>query len=384
MAVADIPSSRARRVPQRMTATLGRDTRAPVVASVPADHPYIRHLGPEDGGGPVRLTDPDPEDPTRSAQQQWWPPRMLRPDWVEAHGFDLAHVHFGFDSRTPEQLEQFAAALHRRGRPLVFTVHDLRNPHHPDRSTHDAQLDILVREADALITLTPGAAAEIQRRWGREAAVIPHPHVVDLRTMQVAAGARRLRRDAAFRIGLHVKSVRANMDPVAVLPVLSEVVQRLPGAVLQVNVHHELLEPEGRAHDRRVSAAVLTASRDRHVDLRVHDYVADDAAFFDYLGSLDVSVLPYRFGTHSGWLEACRDVGTTVIAPSCGYYSEQGPVVEFVMDEHRFDPDSLAAAVTRTYEERPSFGATVPERRQQRAAIAAAHGELYRSVMEAG
>ena len=34
-----------------------------------------------------------------------------------------------------------------------------------------------------------------------------------------------------------------------------------------------------------------------------------DDELWDYLQSLDVSVLPYRFGTHSGWLEACHDLG---------------------------------------------------------------------------
>ena len=70
-----------------------------------------------------------------------------------------------------------------------------------------------------------------------------------------------------------------------------------------------------------------------------------DAELFAYLASLDVAVLPYRFGTHSGWLEACRDLGTTVVAPSCGYYADQGPVVSYVNEEDRFDPDSFEQAL---------------------------------------
>ena len=56
----------------------------------------------------------------------------------------------------------------------------------------------------------------------------------------------------------------------------------------------------------------------------MHDYFSDDE-LWDYLHALDVSVLPYRFGTHSGWLEACHDLGTTVVAPTCGFYAEQRP-----------------------------------------------------------
>ena len=189
--------------------------------------------------------------------------------------------------------------------------------------------------------------------------------------MEIAAACRARRRTEQFRVGLHVKSVRACMDPLAVLPVLVETLAALPHAVLQVDAHL----------DTGIERELEALSRHPHVDLRMHDYF-DDSAFESYLSSLDVSVLPYRFGTHSGWLEACRDLGTTVIAPTCGFYAEQGPVLGYDMDEERFDADSLTAAVRQAYEERPQLGASVPERRRQRAAIAAAHGELYRTVME--
>ena len=63
----------------------------------------------------------------------------------------------------------------------------------------------------------------------------------------------------------------------------------------------------------------------------MHDYFSDED-LWAYLASLDLSVLPYTFGTHSGWLEACRDLQTTVLAPSCGYYAEQGPVLSYTND----------------------------------------------------
>ncbi len=65
------------------------------------------------------------------------------------------------------------------------------------------------RPPTSLVTLTAGAAAEIARRWGRRAAVLPHPHVVDLTTMAAAQEARARRTTDEFRVGLHVKSLRA-------------------------------------------------------------------------------------------------------------------------------------------------------------------------------
>ena len=118
---------------------------------------------------------------------------MLDAAWVEDHDFDVFHLHFGFDARSPADLDELVAALRRRGKPLVFTVHDLRNPHHLDREAHDRHLDVLVPAADALITLTQGAAAEIRARWGREAVVVPHPHVVPLDVMRRAAAMRGVR-----------------------------------------------------------------------------------------------------------------------------------------------------------------------------------------------
>ena len=352
------------------------------VASVPAGHVYVRHLSREVGPAPHRLPDPEPPGVNRYAGAEWWPPVMLDPAWVRDADIDLMHVHFGFDGCEPETLREVARTLRGRGIPLVLTVHDLRNPHHEDRSVHDAQLDVLVPAADALLTLTPGAAAEVRRRWGREATVVPHPHVVPFRTMAVAQDCRARRRVGAVRVGLHVKSLRASMDPGAVLPVLARTVAELPGAVLQVNGHRELLEPDGAHHDADLAALLRAEQAAGRIDLRVHDFLGDDA-FFAYLGSLDVSVLPYRFGTHSGWLEACRDLGTTVVAPTCGYFAEQGPVLTYGHDEHGLDADSLADAVRTAVLERPALGATIDERRAQRALVADVHDGVYAAVVSA-
>ncbi len=329
------------------------------VASVPADHVYVRHIAdPADpAGGVVRLPDP----PVPGARLgQWWPHPMLEASWVASHvdEFDVFHVHFGYDDRAPAQLARLAEELRAHGKPLVVTVHDLRNPHHRDPAAHDAALEVLVRAADAVLTLTPGAAVEIARRFERGAEVVPHPHVVELELI----GAPRPPH-AGFVVGLHAKSVRANADPVPVARALAATVATLPGARLQVD-----------AHDDERGRSVAAALPD--LDVRVHPPFSD-GALWDYLLGLDVSVLPYRFGTHSGWLEACYDLGTTVLAPDCGFYAQQAPCLTYGVD----DPGSLAAAVRTAYRERPAWRADVEGRLRQRRAIAAAHAQTYRSVL---
>ncbi|WP_245734751.1 glycosyltransferase family 1 protein [Nocardioides exalbidus] len=297
----------------------------------------------------------------------------------------MFHLHFGFDARSEADLRELVATLKRRRKPLVFTIHDLRNPHHADRAAHDRHLDVLVPAADALITLTRGAADEIQRRWGRTAHVLPHPHVVPLDVMRRAATMRNVRRSGSrarqFRVGLHVKSLRAAMDPQPLVPVLLDAIRDLPDAVLQVNGHHDVLHPDGARYDAGLASMLREHADQGRIDLRVHDYLGDDE-LWAYLASLDVSVLPYRFGTHSGWLEACRDLGTAVIAPSCGYYADQAPVLDYGHDEHHLDADSLAAAVQEAYDGRVAPGPSVEQRRRQRTELASAHARIYQSLID--
>ncbi|KQT89684.1 hypothetical protein ASG49_16540 [Marmoricola sp. Leaf446] len=341
---------------------------------MPGSHVYVRHVAAEQPDGVVRLADPDPDDPTRTTTTRWWPPVMLSPEWVARADFDVFHVQFGFDSWEPDRLEAVAQAVHARGARLVHTVHDLRNPHHTDPTLHDAQLRVLLAHADEVLTLTAGAAAEVERRHGRRPTVVPHPHVVELGTM--ASYAARPRPAGPFRIGLHVKSLRASLAPEVVLPALVEAVADLPDTVLQVNGHRDVLDGDSPRADHALAAELRRLDAAGALELHVHDYLTD-AELWDYLHRLDASVLPYRFGTHSGWLEACRDLGTAVVAPTCGFFADQGPVHSYDLDEERFDADSLVAAVRAARDAGPVAPVTVAERRAQRAAVAAAHREVY-------
>jgi hypothetical protein len=287
--------------------------------------------------------------------------------------FDVFHIHFGFDAAEPERLETVVEELDRQRIPLVYTVHDLRNPHHRDRQPHEGQLDLLVGAAAELVTLTPGAAGEVRRRWGREATVLPHPHVVERPWLE------REHERAEFVVGVHVKSLRANMDPVPVIEELADAVAEHPGAVLQINIHDEVFEPGNHWHDPERGAQILRFDEREHVRVQVHPYFSEDE-LWRYLSSLSVSVLPYRFGTHSGWLEACFDLGTAVIAPSCGFYGEQRACEVFGFDEQGFDRASLRAALDRAYRARPpraSWAGRMRERRE----VARAHRQIYERAL---
>ncbi len=350
------------------------------VGSVPSAHVYVRHLQPVDAVGHddrvVYPPDPTPEGAT--APGQWWPPVMLRPDWIADHAIeiDVLHVHFGFESSTPAELAETVAALRKHRVPLVLTVHDLHNPHEPDPTAHLARLAVLVPAATEVITLTDGAAREIADRWGVRATVVPHPHVVPLDSF-----GDRARTGAPTVLGLHAKHLRANSDPVPVARALLDIARDRDGVHVRVDLDDAVVDPDSTWFAPTVVDELRSLAEDPRLDLRVHPRFDDDA-LWAYLREIDASVLPYRFGTHSGWLEACHDVGTPVIAPRCGYFDEQHGCTTFGFDDAGVDLESLAAAVDavmgHTTASRP---ADPDERRRERDAVAAAHAEIYRRAM---
>jgi len=353
------------------------------VASVPAGHVYVRHLSnPEPAGARpdvVRLPDPSPGADIPDAQ--WWPPPMLEPRWVHEHAdeFDVFHVHFGFDARTPKDLRALVQALRAHGKPLVYTAHDLRNPHHDERGLHDDTLDVLVPAADALVTITEGAAREIRTRWGRRAHVLPHPHVVEEPTLSRPRPRPRPEQDD-FVVGVHIKSLRPSMDPLPVVEALAGVVAGLPGARLRVDAHTDVMSPGHLRYAPSVATGLRDAERRGRLQLSVHDYFSD-AELWDYFQSIDLSVLPYRFGTHSGWLEACWDLGTKVLAPTVGYLTEQRTVLRYPVTPTGPDEQAIREGVLEAYADRSPWRARPAARMQERRLIAAAHRDLYEGVL---
>jgi hypothetical protein len=355
------------------------------VQMVPSGHPYCRNVLPPDRP-PRYCVLPDPPVPGAPAGQ-WWPPRALDADWLRGSAPDVLHVHFGFDSYAPEQLQQAVEVLRAAGSALVVTVHDLHNPHFADRSRHLAQLDVLVPAADEVLTLTDQAAGEILARWDRVATVVPHPHIVPLDRIPAGPEPRQLRRvgpgavaaDREVVIGLHAKDLRANVDPFSALPGVAEAAWRLRDRGVPARVRVDVREdPQDVEALHRLRAACAAYG----VGLWEHGRLADDELYAD-LRSLDVTVLPYAFGTHSGWLEMCRDLGVPVAVPDLGCFAGQAtsPAVEtFAPGDSAALSDAILALLARRDAIRPADPAA---RRAQRESVAAEHERLYARALAA-
>lgn len=328
---------------------------------MPRRHVYTRHIGWA-GDGVTRIATPDA---TYRASD------LVDADWVRTHrdDFDCMHTHFGFGDVDLDSMRRWLDALAEVGRPLVHTVHDIDNPHHADQCHHRRQLSLLVARADALLTLTPAAADRIEARWGRRPVVLAHPHVVDL----ARVGAPRTPR-APLVLGMHLKDLRAAVHGPRLWHPVAEVVAADPRFRLRIDVYPAAVE-----RDAEAGRLLRELARTAQAELQLRPYGPDED-FDAYVRSIDVALLPYRWGTHSGWAEACLDVGTQVIAPASTCIPDQHPSIHALDLDGPDLPVALSEVLDACWERRSDLPMTQAWRTRQRKDLAAAHARIYREI----
>lgn len=317
------------------------------VLSIPAEHVYAQAILPE---GVSFLPDPD-------INGNWWPhPALEASYWAQPREVDLVHIHFGFEHRSPEQLRELVAVLPV---PLVLTVHDLDNPHLEDQSEYHESLGVLIRAASQVVTLTTAAAEVIAGRYSRnDVSVIPHPAIV-LNPPSHRPGE---------GVAVFLKSLRANV--VADPGFYREIAARVP---LTVYVHDA--EKTRALREGLADLGVLDG-----LDVVVHEPM-DDPQLYEAVARHAVCVLPYQRGTHSGWLEMCRDLGVSVAVPDCGCYAGQVDASEAVAEYLSGEGTDAGRAA----DELLARG-SVPYRGDRRAeleGIKLAHAAIYRAALGA-
>ena len=317
------------------------------VATVPARDDYVDAVLPPSV---------PPVGPDRT------PSPWLDAQYLAAHAdeIDVLHLHSGYGHLDDTSLDCWTEAVRRSGLPLVVTVHQLRDPEQATRTRHDAHLAALLATAELVLTLTPGAAEEIAARFGRTPIVVAHPSlavpVPDLGAERGLVGVRLAPGSHALR------------DPVGLVRAA------LSGAVSGGGRLRVLVEC-GRAAELHRGVRQLAEAGE--LELAVHH--GDRTA---QLQQLHVAVLPEHCGTHSRDLEICRDVGTRVVAPGCGYFADQwSDVVSYGNDEAEgLDAVSLSAAVSAALTRPMPRPADRSWREEQRAAVQKVHAEVYAQV----
>ncbi|WP_233549575.1 glycosyltransferase [Cellulomonas rhizosphaerae] len=353
------------------------------VVAVPAGHPYVRAVTADRG---VTVL-PDP--PVLGAPAgQWWPPAALDASWIEQHAADadLLHVHFGTESFTLDHLRSALDAARQAGWPVVVTVHDIDHPQLRDQSHYVAQLGILLERADAVVTLTPGAAAEVRRRWHREAQVVPHPRILAPGWSDGAGVAPHTPRVAA-----HLKDLRPGIDAPSTIAALTAASRHLRADGIEVEIEVHLRD---RTRDAALAARVRELCTAGGLTLVEQGRLTDDE-LAAHLARLGACVLAYGHGTHSGWLELCWDLGVPVVAPAVGHLRDQhrdGSVLPVVpLDQPGAGADvaqALAIALTQpaagTRDRRALVGRRAEARVVTDRVATEAHRALYQRLIEAG
>jgi hypothetical protein len=318
------------------------------VATIPGSGPYVDAVLPPDvlrvgaAGGPGPWL-----DATYLADH--------------AADVDVLHLHSGSGRVADAAVQCWSEAVRRSGLPLVVTVHRVERAgsigHPAPGDAEDGHLEAVLGTAEVVLTLTSGAADAIAERFGRTAIVVAHPSIA---RPDPELGAER------GLVGLRLRTVPPPDQEAMVRAALSGAVSG--GGRLRVLVEA----------GTDVARPVRERAARGEFELVVHR--ADErAAQFQ---QLHVALLPEPCGTHSRDLEICRDVGTRVVAPSCGWLAGQwSEVVSYADDDlGRLDPVSLTGAVAVALTRPMLLPADREWRAEQLAAVRRVHAEVYAQV----
>ena len=361
---------------QRATTVLWEGRRRITVETLPGRGLYVRHLANPEGVDAVhRPTVGWAGGPSRGG--------AFTTAWLRARlpQTDVVHVVGLRPGQHPDDVRAAIDLTRASGTPLVVTGYNLGAPHSAEAARLGEQLDLLVPAADAVLTLTDTAAAEMRRRWDVEAVVLPHPHVVNFvrmrqeRPVPPPAGRGRL------RVGTHLGSLRGGPEQLELVTALAEAVARTPRADLVVHAHRTVQDVGTLHFATERLRALQDVVRSAGGRLVLHDRLSDDQ-LWDHLASLDVSVVPDRLaGSHSIWPEACADLGTWAVLAQDSFAAAQRPCLTYRRDAGpAARADDLAAALA-TAASTPAPRSDTEERWSERVRIAESLRSTYEEIL---
>jgi glycosyltransferase involved in cell wall biosynthesis len=292
--------------------------------------------------------------------------------------------------------------------PLITTIHEYAWWSWPQRVPPaawrwferrrwwDRESGLLGPRSDALVVTNEAHAAAVRDRLGRHAHLIPIGPNVDGPGPDATSAAEAVRRRLKLPSGgtllvtfgfVHpVKGVRQLIDAVAMLRASSRAVHLVvAGGFTSL----ALPEDEAAAFRTELEQRVAAAGQQAAVSFTGYLDAADVSAL---LSAADAIVLPFTAGvtTKSGALLAALSHARPVLATVADVPDPDLVDGETVLAiRRRRDPAAIAAAVTRLLDD-PRLAARVAAagaqlgRSRSWQGLAAAHAELYRSVLENG
>jgi hypothetical protein len=237
---------------------------------------------------------------------------------------DVVHVLALRSGQDPVQVSAAVEVVRASGTPLVVTGYHLRDPNGGDPQAYAAQLDALIPHADAVVTLTHAAATEMRHRWGLNAIVVPHPHVVDFVRMR----RQRLPRRGPLRVGVHLATLQMGQDPVLLVEALTRAAAAVDDTRLVIHAHKTVLDVGSSSYAPAAVREIHRLVRSVGGTLRLHRPLTSPQ-LWDHLASVEISLLPSLHGSHSIWPEACIDLGTQPLLPADTHAAAQQPCLTY-------------------------------------------------------
>lgn len=294
---------------------MGDEVKAIQVVHVPARTPYARKLH-DQTMQILNDTKVNDLDVPRDATLGWL---LEHRPW---HWLDVVHLHH-LDFEPTSHLTTLLAECRRAGVGVVFTAHDLV-PVFADQATHHRILKVLAEQQVPFVCLTAAAVDEARRLFGASPVLIPHGYV-----MEPGTSARPASRPPGPTRFLLYGSLRRNRDVELVLHCW-----RFARQLRNTSLHLLLRAPSraSLAEEAGTWQAILDHAVDPRLAVDVLPFPSD-AEVTEALGAADALVLPYRWASHSGQLEAALDSGVLPVAARTGFLPDQVTIHDGFADE---------------------------------------------------
>lgn len=241
-------------------------------------------------------------------------PRDVTCRWLLTHKpwdwFDVVHLHH-IEFEPIVLLKKLLWECRRARKRVVFTAHDLA-PIFISTVEYNRRLRLLVSEGVPFVCLTERSCRDVRAKVAADCVVIPHGR-------DGAALPERPVRAAGPTRFLIFGSLRSSRDIELVLncwrfaPSLGDSELRL------------LLRAPSRASmvsEESTWRTICMHAADTRLGVEVRSFPTDQEIRHALMHS-DCLVLPYRWASHSGQLEAAADAGTLALASRIGYLADQ-------------------------------------------------------------
>lgn len=350
------------------------------ILHLPGRTPYARKLRAP-GFGIINDTCQGSLEVPRDASFEWL---AAQPSWGF---FDLLHLQ-SLELTRLDAIERVLQRCELENKGVIFTLHDI-GPLFPDPAgDFPLRIKVACRVARRVITLTNAAATEVERRFGvapEKVVVVPHGPVL---AVSHDLWQKPAPRNAVFTIGMFggVRPNRTFLTPAV------NALHGLDQREVCVRLLTRGLNPIELAPTSEGFQLSVLAAADPRLSLELRPFPSDDEVA-EFVQSLDLLVLPYLHGTHSGQLELALDLRTPVVAPRLGCYHAQWELhASYVPEPFWFscapaDPYSyggpLLGALRAAHAEwregrlRPEGAVFRAIRALEHEEILRAHGEIY-------